>query len=814
MTPDTNVLLPGERETTMHEFVDGFEEGDRKHVANIENTSNPVKQDLALATVTLPPELIGTEVLEITTTAGREIKITEDHMLRTPEGWLEAGSLTPDDELIVYPHLEATPAEEDKTEFIDRTRLRQFLHQSELDDGKETLDEADSFETLATLEKKIVLERARELIEKAEHGDGLTQREHDLYGHIEENEGSSRQQLQEMMELSRQRINQLLSSIEEKGYITRNTDRKTHFFETKQRTPHRLTNKMRVKERVETEFDISVSYSTINRAEETTTRGRVDRVMGELDERGLLDVSYAETSTVGALARLCGFMLGDGHVARNHKRLHFAGNEAALSNVKDDLDVIGYDNYSEIRSKKIKNEIEGRAIRGTSTSFTLDSTALSHLLQFLGIPAGDKTITPVSVPEFVKDGTKYVKREFLRALFGCDADAPWCDRMNFEAVTLRQNKAFDLDESVRSYYDELSELFAEFDIETYVTVRDKGEVRESDDTPVKTYHLVIRPNNENLYRFFSRVGYAYEPDKSRRARLAAEYLRQKRHLIERWEGKSEQVLASIDTGATVNEAATEFNVTTDFVRGQQAGKAVHLPRNEFMTFEDWVESFHYEGEFVLNEIEQIERVNAPIVMDVTCKDDHNFITNGLVSHNCNYSSQIIDPIQSRCAVFRFTGIPDEAVAERIREIAAEEGIEHTEDGIDALVYAADGDMRKAINGLQAAAVMGETVGEDAVYTITSTARPEEIEEMVESALAGEFAAARATLDSLLTEKGLAGGAIIDQLHRSVWDFDLDDEAAVRLMDRLGEADYRIAEGANERVQLEALLASIALENGG
>jgi DNA polymerase III delta prime subunit len=181
--------------------------------------------------------------------------------------------------------------------------------------------------------------------------------------------------------------------------------------------------------------------------------------------------------------------------------------------------------------------------------------------------------------------------------------------------------------------------------------------------------------------------------------------------------------------------------------------------------------------------------------------------------SCNFSSQIIDPIQSRCAVFRFSGISDEAVAERIRGIADQEGIEYTDDGIDALVYAAAGDMRKAINGLQAAAVMGETVDEDAVYTITSTARPEEIEAMVESALAGEFTAARSTLDTLLTENGLAGGDIIDQLHRSAWDFDLDDEAAVRLMDRVGEADYRIAEGANERVQLEALLASIALENG-
>ncbi len=179
--------------------------------------------------------------------------------------------------------------------------------------------------------------------------------------------------------------------------------------------------------------------------------------------------------------------------------------------------------------------------------------------------------------------------------------------------------------------------------------------------------------------------------------------------------------------------------------------------------------------------------------------------------SCNYSSRIIDPIQSRCAVFRFSGIPDEAVAARIREIADAEGIELAGDGVDALVYAADGDMRKAINALQAAAVLGDAVDEEAVYTITSTARPEDIREMVEAALGGDFSAARSVLDDLLAEQGLAGGDVIDQLHRSVWDFELDDRAAVRLLDRIGEADYRIAEGANERIQLEALLAAVALE---
>ena len=179
--------------------------------------------------------------------------------------------------------------------------------------------------------------------------------------------------------------------------------------------------------------------------------------------------------------------------------------------------------------------------------------------------------------------------------------------------------------------------------------------------------------------------------------------------------------------------------------------------------------------------------------------------------SCNYSSQIIDPIQSRCAVFRFSPLSDEAVEEEIRHIASEEVIELTDDGVDALVYAAGGDMRKAINGLQAASVSGDVVDEEAVFAITSTARPEVIQEMVQDALDGDFKAARAQLDELITEEGIAGGDIIDQLHRSIWEFDVPDEQAVRILDRVGETDYRITEGANERIQLEAMLASLSLD---
>ncbi|RJX44446.1 replication factor C small subunit [Halonotius aquaticus] len=266
------------------------------------------------------------------------------------------------------------------------------------------------------------------------------------------------------------------------------------------------------------------------------------------------------------------------------------------------------------------------------------------------------------------------------------------------------------------------------------------------------------------------------------------------------------------------------------------GDLPHHEHYEREEFEPGLVADGGRGDVQTATISRIEYSHRGKAYNISMDDTPNFmLANGILTHNtddaqsalrrtmeqfsdntrfilsCNYSSKIIDPIQSRCAVFRFSPLSDEAIAAQIDEIAAAEDIEITDDGREALVYAAGGDMRRAINSLQAAATTGEVVDEEAVYLITSTARPEEIEAMVTDAINGDFAKSRATLDTLLTDTGMAGGDIIDQLHRSVWDLGIDERAAVRLMERIGEADYRITEGANEQVQLEALLASLALD---
>lgn len=182
--------------------------------------------------------------------------------------------------------------------------------------------------------------------------------------------------------------------------------------------------------------------------------------------------------------------------------------------------------------------------------------------------------------------------------------------------------------------------------------------------------------------------------------------------------------------------------------------------------------------------------------------------------SCNYSSKIIEPIQSRCAVYRFRSLSDKAVTERMKKIAKDEGVKVTEGGMNAIVYVARGDMRKAINALQAASLMEDSVTEETIYQITATARPEQIKELIESAIAGKFTQARSLLDELLLVQGLSGEDVIIQIHRQMLSLMDSDEipasTVVKLMDRIGEIDFRMTEGANERIQLEALLAYFAL----
>jgi len=178
---------------------------------------------------------------------------------------------------------------------------------------------------------------------------------------------------------------------------------------------------------------------------------------------------------------------------------------------------------------------------------------------------------------------------------------------------------------------------------------------------------------------------------------------------------------------------------------------------------------------------------------------------------CNYLSKIIEPIQSRTALFRFYPLKKEDLVNRLAYIAKNEGVEYDEKALETVYDITQGDMRKSINILQAASAYGKVTVE-AVYKVLGLAQPKEVREMMNLALSGKFNEARAKLRELLVNYGLSGEDVVKQVHREITggELQIPEELRVLLADYIGEVEFRIMEGADDEIQLSAMLARLAM----
>jgi len=178
----------------------------------------------------------------------------------------------------------------------------------------------------------------------------------------------------------------------------------------------------------------------------------------------------------------------------------------------------------------------------------------------------------------------------------------------------------------------------------------------------------------------------------------------------------------------------------------------------------------------------------------------------------NYSGKIIEPIQSRCAPFRFTFLPRDEHDKYLRCIAESENVKLLSDGADAIFEVCGGDLRRAINTLQAAASLNKPLDAKTIYSITGRASPSDVQKMLETAMNGKFLDARKQLRDMIQKYGVAGSDIIRQIHTEIFRADIPEPWKIKLADIVGEIDYRLVEGADEEVQLSALLARL-VESG-
>jgi len=182
------------------------------------------------------------------------------------------------------------------------------------------------------------------------------------------------------------------------------------------------------------------------------------------------------------------------------------------------------------------------------------------------------------------------------------------------------------------------------------------------------------------------------------------------------------------------------------------------------------------------------------------------------SENCrfilsaNYSSKIIEPIQSRCAIFRFKPLMLEDIKKVVKKIAREEKLKINDDVVELIYNVSEGDLRRVENILQSCATISNEINEKLVNEISLTANPKEIKEIIELALNKEFLKSRTKLLDLMLKNGFSGLDIIKQIQKEILNLKVEDNKKLELIDKCGEIEFRLVEGSDDFVQLESFLA--------
>ncbi len=182
--------------------------------------------------------------------------------------------------------------------------------------------------------------------------------------------------------------------------------------------------------------------------------------------------------------------------------------------------------------------------------------------------------------------------------------------------------------------------------------------------------------------------------------------------------------------------------------------------------------------------------------------------------SCNYSTKVIDPIQSRCAIFRFKILEKKDIEKVIKKIAEGEKLTINPDALEIIYEGSEGDCRRMINILQSTASISPSINYDLVSTIISSAKPKDIRVVLDYAISGDFQKSREKLLDVMLRESISGQDVIKSVQKEIWNLPVEPEIKVKLIEKTGEAEFRMVEGSDPFIQLQSLLASFVLAGLG
>lgn len=177
---------------------------------------------------------------------------------------------------------------------------------------------------------------------------------------------------------------------------------------------------------------------------------------------------------------------------------------------------------------------------------------------------------------------------------------------------------------------------------------------------------------------------------------------------------------------------------------------------------------------------------------------------------CNEISKLIDPIQSRCVIFKFKLMDEKGLIELSEKIAKDEKLKINDETKILLAKVSNGDLRKLVNTMQAAASVSNEISVNSINEVLDYVNPAEVQDMVNCAVEGDFFKARDYMIKLRVLRGLTALEILKEIYRTVINLEIEPKIKIKFVDRIATVEFRIVEGSDEELQLEALLAMMSL----
>ncbi|KAL4818200.1 P-loop containing nucleoside triphosphate hydrolase protein [Aspergillus spinulosporus] len=179
---------------------------------------------------------------------------------------------------------------------------------------------------------------------------------------------------------------------------------------------------------------------------------------------------------------------------------------------------------------------------------------------------------------------------------------------------------------------------------------------------------------------------------------------------------------------------------------------------------------------------------------------------------CNQSNKIIEPLQSRCAILRYARLTDAQIVKRLKQVCDAEQVKYTEDGLAALVFSAEGDMRQALNNLQSTWSGFGLVSGDNVFRVVDSPHPIKVQAMIKACWEGKVDSALETLNELW-DLGYSAHDIISTMFKVTKTIPtLSEHSKLEFIREIGFTHMRILDGVQSLLQLSGLIAKISKVN--